>query len=151
MPRFTRKALTLPQIPHAPLTHVSPTPRRRYIVLQADAAFDPPLEETRTVYGTVFRQCRAAEAVGAKTLDKGQAQLCVLSADCSEPEYTKLVEALCAEHGVNLMKVSDKKQLGEWVGLAKLDQEGAARKVRPLKPCTQPSLGLSEGAPESAV
>lgn len=65
----------------------------------------------------------------AKTLDKGQAQLCVLSADCSEPEYTKLVEALCAEHGVNLMKVSDKKQLGEWVGLAKLDQEGAARKV----------------------
>lgn len=65
----------------------------------------------------------------AKTLDKGQAQLCVLSAGCNEPEYTKLVEALCAEHGVNLMKVSDSKQLGEWVGLAKLTKEGEARKV----------------------
>jgi len=65
----------------------------------------------------------------AKTLDKGQAQLCVLSAGCNEPEYTKLVEALCAEHDINLMKVSDSKQLGEWVGLAKLTKEGEARKV----------------------
>merc|ERR1712087_1092244 len=65
----------------------------------------------------------------AKALDKGEAQLCVLSASCNEPAYTKLVEALCAEHGVNLIKVSDGKQLGEWAGLAKLDKEGSARKV----------------------
>merc|ERR1719478_1263551 len=65
----------------------------------------------------------------AKALDKQKAQLCVLSASCNEPAYTKLVEALCAEHGVNLMKVSDGKQLGEWVGLAKVDKEGTARKV----------------------
>merc|ERR1712060_323817 len=65
----------------------------------------------------------------AKALDKQEAQLCVLSASCNEPAYTKLVEALCAEHGVNLMKVSDGKQLGEWAGLAKLDKEGSARKV----------------------
>merc|ERR1712146_520576 len=65
----------------------------------------------------------------AKALDMRSAQLCVLSAGCNEPAYTKLVEALCAEHGVNLMKVSDGKQLGEWAGLCKLYKEGAARKV----------------------
>merc|ERR1712232_790170 len=65
----------------------------------------------------------------AKALDQEKGQLCVLSASCNEPAYTKLVEALCAEHGVNLMKVSDGKQLGEWAGLAKLDKEGGARKV----------------------
>lgn len=65
----------------------------------------------------------------AKTLDRQEAKLCVLAASCNEPAYTKLVEALCAEHGVPLMKVSDGKQLGEWAGLAKLDKEGAARKV----------------------
>lgn len=65
----------------------------------------------------------------AKALDKGDAQLCVLASSCNEPAYTKLVEALCAEHNVSLMKVSDGKQLGEWAGLAKVDKEGNARKV----------------------
>ena len=65
----------------------------------------------------------------AKQLDGNKAQLCVLSAGCNEPAYTKLVEALCAEHGVNLMKVSDGKQLGEWAGLAKVDKEGECKKV----------------------
>ena len=64
-----------------------------------------------------------------KALDRSEVKLCVLSSACNEPAYTKLVEALCAEHGVNLMKVSDGKQLGEWVGLAKVDKEGTARKV----------------------
>ena len=41
----------------------------KYIVLQADPAFEPPLEEQRTIFGTSFRQARAAEAVGSATLD----------------------------------------------------------------------------------
>jgi small subunit ribosomal protein S12e len=40
-----------------------------------------------------------------------------------------LVEALCAEQGVNLVKVPERKQLGEWAGLCKIDQEGNATKV----------------------
>ena len=56
----------------------------------------------------------------AKTLDQQKGKLCVLAASCNEPAYTKLVEALCAEHGTHLMKVSDGKQLGEWAGLAKV-------------------------------
>jgi len=40
----------------------------KYIVLQADPAYEPPLEEQRTIFGTSFRQNRAADAVGASTL-----------------------------------------------------------------------------------
>jgi hypothetical protein len=33
-------------------------------------------------------------------------------------EYLKLIEALCAEHNIQLIKVSDAKVLGQWAGLA---------------------------------
>ncbi|XP_072018111.1 small ribosomal subunit protein eS12-like [Amphiura filiformis] len=65
----------------------------------------------------------------AKALDKRQAHMCVLANNCDEPMYKKLVEALCAEHGINLLKVDDNKKLGEWAGLCKIDREGKARKV----------------------
>lgn len=65
----------------------------------------------------------------AKALDRGKAELCVLSSDCDEPQYTRLVEALCASHEVALVRVPDKKQLGEWAGLCKIDEEGNATKV----------------------
>jgi small subunit ribosomal protein S12e len=58
-----------------------------------------------------------------------QAHLAVLVETCTEKEYIKLVEALCAEHNINLIKVSDAKKLGEWAGLCKIDREGNARKV----------------------
>lgn len=35
-----------------------------------------------------------------------QAHLCALAANCDEPMYVKLVEALCAEHQINLIKVN---------------------------------------------
>jgi len=65
----------------------------------------------------------------AKALDKRQAHLCVLASNCEEPAYIKLVEALCAEHNIHLIKVPDSKQLGEWAGLCKLDKEAKPRKV----------------------
>ncbi|XP_054153961.1 40S ribosomal protein S12-like [Oppia nitens] len=65
----------------------------------------------------------------AKALDKRQAHLCVLATNCDEPMYQKLVEALCAEHQIDLIKVDDNKKLGEWAGLCKIDKEGKARKV----------------------
>jgi len=65
----------------------------------------------------------------AKALDKRQAHLCVLAANVTEPAYTKLVEALCAEHDINLIKVPEAKQLGEWAGLCKIDKDGKPRKV----------------------
>jgi len=65
----------------------------------------------------------------AKALDKRHAHLCVLASNCEEPAYIKLVEALCAEHNINLIKVPESKQLGEWAGLCKLDKEAKPRKV----------------------
>eukprot|EP00493_Phyllostaurus_siculus_P004440 UN04461 len=52
-----------------------------------------------------------------KSLDSRQAHLCVLASNCDEANYVKLVEALCNEHGINLIKVDDNKKLGEWAGL----------------------------------
>merc|ERR1712138_373286 len=65
----------------------------------------------------------------AKMLDKRRVHLCVLADNCSEPAYKKLIEALCTEHGINLMRVEDNTELGEWAGLCKIDAEGDARKV----------------------
>ena len=82
----------------------------------------------------------------AKALDKRQAHLCVLVETCTEAEYLKLIEALCAEHKINLIKVrtfndrvrlgltslrqvGDAKVLGTWAGLCKIDREGNPRKV----------------------
>ncbi|EED78562.1 40S ribosomal protein S12 [Postia placenta Mad-698-R] len=65
----------------------------------------------------------------AKALDKRQAHLCVLVETCTEAEYIKLIEALCAEHKINLIKVGDAKILGTWAGLCKIDREGNPRKI----------------------
>lgn len=65
----------------------------------------------------------------AKALDKKNGKLCVLAKDCEEATYKKLVEALCKEHEVSLVKVDDKKALGEMAGLCKIDKDGKARKV----------------------
>ena len=54
----------------------------------------------------------------AKAIEKHAAQLCVLGEDCNQPDYVKLVKALCAEHDVNLMTVPSAKTLGEWAGVS---------------------------------
>ncbi|XP_031496779.1 40S ribosomal protein S12-like [Nymphaea colorata] len=66
---------------------------------------------------------------GAKIIEKHAAQLCVLAEDCNQPDYVKLVRALCADHNVSLITVPSAKTLGEWAGLCKIDSEGKARKV----------------------
>ena len=65
----------------------------------------------------------------AKALDAKKAQVCFLAENCSEPAYKKLVQALCAEHAVPLVEVSDNKELGQWAGLCKVDKDGNPRKV----------------------
>uniref|UniRef100_A0A5F8A474 40S ribosomal protein S12 n=1 Tax=Macaca mulatta TaxID=9544 RepID=A0A5F8A474_MACMU len=76
--------------------------------------------KTAVIHDGLAREiCKAA-----KGLDKCQAHLwvlCVLASNCDEPMYVQLVEALCAEHQINLIKVDDKK-LGEWAGLCKTDR-----------------------------
>lgn len=62
----------------------------------------------------------------AKALDRRQAHLCVLVETCNEAEYIKLIEALCNEHKIDLLKVSDPKTLGTWV--EKWMEEGSKRR-----------------------
>lgn len=65
----------------------------------------------------------------AKALESGIAKLVFLSESCNEPAYKKLIQALAKEKGVPLVLVADKKELGEWAGLCKIDKDGNARKV----------------------
>lgn len=57
---------------------------------------------------------------GAKVIEKHAAQLCVLAEDCNQPDYVKLVKALCADHNVSLISVPSAKTLGEWAGVSKI-------------------------------
>lgn len=58
--------------------------------------------KTALIHGGLARGIREA----AKALDKRPAHLYVLASNCDEPVYVKFVEALCAEHQINLIKVS---------------------------------------------
>ncbi|KAF7254032.1 40S ribosomal protein S12 [Varanus komodoensis] len=123
-------------------------------VMDVNTALQEVLK-TALIHDGLARGIREA----AKALDKRQAHLCVLASNCDEPMYVKLVEALCAEHQINLIKVmivfylsfnkarpekllahilaaeerlkrvDDNKKLGEWIGLCKIDREGKPRKV----------------------
>ncbi len=60
----------------------------------------------------------------ARALDRGTARLCCLAKDCDNPEYVKLVTALCEETQVNLVKVEDRSMLGQMAGLSKIGSDG---------------------------
>ena len=64
-----------------------------------------------------------------QAVESRSAQLAVMAQDCDQPDYSKLVQALCSEANVSLITVPASKTLGEWCGLCKLDAEGLARKV----------------------
>uniref|UniRef100_A0A8C5NWC4 40S ribosomal protein S12 n=1 Tax=Jaculus jaculus TaxID=51337 RepID=A0A8C5NWC4_JACJA len=81
-------------------------------VMDMNTALQVVLKSALIHDGLALGICEAAKA-----LDKCQAPLCVLASNCDEPMYVKLVEALCVEHQINLIKVDDNKKLEEWVGL----------------------------------
>lgn len=65
-----------------------------------------------------------------KALDRGVARLCVLSNDCDNEEYKRLIKALCMENNVSLIIMSGfGNDLSQWVGLAKLNADGTVRKA----------------------
>jgi small subunit ribosomal protein S12e len=67
------------------------------------------------------------EAVRA--LERRDALCCILAENCDEANYVRLIEALCVEHSIPILKIGDNKTLGEWAGLCKIDREGNAVKV----------------------
>merc|ERR1719334_2646522 len=102
------------------------------VVVQPEAAGPMDLQsalqevlKTAVIYDGVARGLNEA----VRALDKRQAHLCLLAKNCDQPEYVRLIEALCNEHNIALLKVDDNKKLGEMSGLCKIDQEGKPRKV----------------------
>merc|ERR1712176_314254 len=65
----------------------------------------------------------------ARAIEQRTARAVLLAKDCDQPDYNKLINALCKEVDIPLLAVPKAKQLGEWCGLCKVDQEGQARKV----------------------
>jgi small subunit ribosomal protein S12e len=100
---------------------------------EADVAAEPVVPaagvpgepmDIMTAVQLVLRKSRAYGGLarglheGAKVIEKHAAQLCVLAEDCDQPDYVKLVKALCAEHSVSLLTVPNAKTLGEWAGVS---------------------------------
>ncbi|KYQ93156.1 40S ribosomal protein S12 [Tieghemostelium lacteum] len=97
-----------------------------------------PLEKTLDPMSALKKVLKESQAVQGlsrglhevvKALDKRTARVCILADNCDEPNYVKLIKALCEESKIPLIPISDNKLLGEWVGLCKLDKEATARKV----------------------
>ena len=65
----------------------------------------------------------------ARSLDRGDAHLCILAKDCDDANYTKLINALCHQNNIDIIEVDERAQLAEWAGLAKVDREGNIKKV----------------------
>merc|ERR1712013_569411 len=64
-----------------------------------------------------------------RALDRKAAHFCVLCTDVDETAYSALVEALCTEHQIPYINVDNAKTLGQWAGLARLDQDGNVKKA----------------------
>ena len=94
-------------------------------VAEAAAAI-PEDMDLLTALELTLRKARAHGGVvrglheSAKLIEKRSAQLCVLAEDCNQPDYVKLVKALCADHNINLLTVPSAKTLGEWAGVSSL-------------------------------
>ncbi|KAH9977595.1 40S ribosomal protein S12 [Lactifluus volemus] len=109
------------EVDAAEVAEVSEAPRGK---LSVEEALEQVLKKSLKHDGLArgLREC-------AKALDRRQAHVCVLVETCTEAEYIKLIEALCATHTIPLIKVGDAKVLGKWAGLCKIDRDGNARKI----------------------
>ena len=82
-----------------------------------------------------------------KALDNAKKPtFCLLADNCDEPQYKKLVEALCKENDVPLIRVADGKQIGEWIGLCKYDAMMNPRKVRKCSSCVLREFAVDDEA-----
>lgn len=65
-----------------------------------------------------------------RAVAQGNSEVLFLAGDVSEAAYKQLVEAICRENKTPLINVDSKEILGQWCGLAKLDEEGEVVKAR---------------------
>merc|ERR1711991_557727 len=88
-----------------------------------------------------------ADSVSLCVLWTGRRHSCAsLRPTGSEPAYSKLVSALCAEHNIKLLSVENSKELGLWCGLAKLDADGMPRREVACSCCVIKDYGVPSKA-----
>jgi small subunit ribosomal protein S12e len=93
-----------------------------------EAAAEEPMD-LMSALQMVLKKALAEDGLHRGLREACKAIVCVLAQDCDQADYTKLIQALCNEVNVHLIRVPQAVQLGEWAGLCKLDAEGTARKV----------------------
>jgi len=77
------------------------------------------------------RQCSIGLNETARAIEQGSVACCISAQDHTQKDAMNLIEALCGENKTPLIKVDSKELLGEWAGLAKLDEEGNVAKADP--------------------
>eukprot|EP01084_Bolivina_argentea_P048122 88683_1 len=65
----------------------------------------------------------------ARSLDRGDAHLCILAEDCDDEGYKKLINALCQQNNIDIVHVKEREKLAEWANLVKVDREGNVKKI----------------------
>lgn len=78
-------------------------------------------------------------------IEQGRAKCVFLADDVKEANYKTLITALAADRGVPLIKVDSLKTLGEWVGLAKYNEDGEVTKVVGCGVCVLKDWPVSGG------
>jgi len=71
-----------------------------------------------------------------KAIESQSAKVCILAKDCQNKEYKELVTALCKQRNINLIHVEQRKELGLWCGLGKIEEDGKIGKVVGCSSCT---------------
>ena len=73
--------------------------------------------------------CKGLHEV-CKSIDQKTAKLVLLAADCDEPKYKQLINALCKTNMVPIYEVESRETLGLWMGMCKIIKKKDAKKIR---------------------
>eukprot|EP01083_Nonionella_stella_P143942 448395_1 len=86
-------------------------------------------------FAQVLKDSRANDCLArglravCKAVESKKAAIVVVADSCDDDKYKKCIESLCADCGINSIKVPDSKKLGQWCGLVRTDQENNVVKV----------------------
>ncbi|KAF8103410.1 LOW QUALITY PROTEIN: hypothetical protein N665_0188s0346 [Sinapis alba] len=90
-----------------------------FLLSLTEAAAIPDDMDLMTAFELILRKSCPHGGVPIEVLieKRSLSYICVLVEDCNQPDFVKLVKALCADHNnINLLYCSDAKTLTEWAG-----------------------------------
>ncbi|KAL7722981.1 40S ribosomal protein S12 [Entamoeba marina] len=89
------------------------------------------LKDVRDILYQARSQCILTKGIRQclKVIEANKALFCFIASDNDNDKYTNLLNAICQEKGVKIVKIAEKMQLGEWTAQCKFNQEGEATKI----------------------